>query len=66
MTTPKQILAKYSGKCSICLQRIAKGQPIIYWPVNKQANHVICAAPALNRMENDKMELMEYLINNRK
>ena len=66
MTTPKQIPAKYSGKCSICQQRISKGQPIIYWTINKQANHVTCAAPALNRIENDKQELMEYLINNRK
>jgi len=58
----KRLHAKYTGTCRVCRQRISKGQPIIYWPLNKQAAHEICAAPERQRDENDKFELLKYIL----
>ena len=57
---PKKMRSKYKGVCTICKCPIEKGQPIVYWTLNRTADHEICAAPSLQRIEEDKWDAEQW------
>lgn len=44
---PKEMISKFPGTCSTCKQAIKKGEPIIYWPLDKTAEHAKCGEKSL-------------------
>lgn len=41
---PRPMIAKYSGHCSQCQQKVKPGDPIIYWPITKGVQHESCGS----------------------
>lgn len=39
---PRVTMSKFNSTCSKCGKPIKKGEEIVYWPANKEAQHHAC------------------------
>jgi hypothetical protein len=39
---PRQTVSKFPSICPKCNKPIRKGEDIVYWPANKEAQHYAC------------------------
>jgi len=57
---PYKTRARYASDCPRCGKRIRKGEPIIYWPLTRQAYHEACGADDFRRFQAEAQDEALY------
>lgn len=62
---PREITAKFAGKCKQCAKPIKKGDTIFYWPASRTTLCQICGQPEYSDFINSALDEEMSKINSR-